>query len=62
MGLRQRTNRMKYIGIGILVLVWIWLSYYVLARAGVNLINLFWIAASAIVIFVPLYRRYIKKE
>lgn len=51
----------KYLGIGILALIWLWISWYVLVKAGVTLINLFWIVASAIIIFVPLYKRYIKK-
>lgn len=52
----------RYIGIGVLGLVWLWLAWFVLQRSGVTLINLFWIVASGIIIFVPLYKRYIKKN
>lgn len=55
-------NFWKYFGIGILALIWLWISWYVLLKAGVTLINLFWIFASAVIIFVPLYKRYIKKN
>lgn len=51
---------MRYIGIGILVLVWLWLAYYVLVRGGVTLLNLFWVAASGIIVFVPLYKKYFR--
>ena len=58
----MKTNALKYIGIGMLAVIWLWLSWYVLAKSGVTLINLFWIFASAVIIFVPLYKRYLKKN
>lgn len=47
----------KIIGIAILVLVWGWLSWAVLC-SGINLKNLLIVVMSAIIIFVPLYKKY----
>lgn len=52
---------MKYLGIGILVAVWLWLAWYVLAGSGVTLINIFWVVISGIIVFVPLYRKYFRR-
>lgn len=51
----------KYLGISVLALIWLWLAWYVLA-AGVNLLKIFWVAISAIIIFVPLYKKYFKNS
>ncbi len=40
-------------------LLWVWLAQYLLRVGGVNLKNLFVVAASGIVILVPLYKKYI---
>lgn len=50
----------KYFGIGLLALLWIWLVVFVFLRAGVTLLNIFWVVISGIIIFVPLYKRYLK--
>lgn len=46
------------IGTSILLMVWMWLAYMLLAFSGVNLKNLILLAMTAIIIFVPLYRKY----
>lgn len=51
----------KYIGFAVLALVWIWLVVFILMRTTVTLLTIIWIAISAIIIFVPLYKRYFKK-
>lgn len=51
----------KYIGVGILALVWIWLVVFIFIRSGITLMNIFWVIVSGIIIFVPLYKRYFKK-
>lgn len=51
----------KYIGIAVLALVWVWLVVIILLRTSVTLLTIIWIAISAIIIFVPLYKRYFKK-
>ena len=48
----------RIIGFAVLALIWIWLVWAILAGNKLTLINLFWIAASAIIIFVPLWRKY----
>lgn len=50
-----------YIGISVLAIVWLWIAAYVFIRAGVTLVNILWVAISGIIVFVPLYKRYIKK-
>lgn len=52
----------KIAGFFVLALVWIWLCWSLLALGGVNLKNLFLVVASGIVIFVPLWKKYIRKE
>lgn len=47
---------LKIFGVAILVLAWGWLSWGVLA-SGVNLKNLLIVIMSAIIIFVPLYKK-----
>lgn len=46
----------------ILGLLWLWLASTILIRGGVNLLNLFWIAASGILVFVPLWRKYVAPQ
>ncbi len=48
---------LKIIGIAILILIWGWLSWAVLG-SGINLKNLLIVIMAAIIIFVPLYKRY----
>lgn len=51
---------LKIIGIAILVLVWGWLSWAVIS-SGMNLKNLLIVIMSAIIIFLPLYKKYVSK-
>lgn len=52
----------RKISIIFLFLLWIWLSRYLLLYGGFNLKNLFIVVASAIIIFVPIWKRYIRQE
>lgn len=45
---------------GALALLWIWLAMRMLLYAGVTLYNIFVLVASAIIIFVPLWRKYFR--
>lgn len=49
----------KIIGLIFLALLWIWLVYILFSNGGVNLKNIFVAAASGIIIFVPLWKRYL---
>ncbi|MDE6018018.1 MAG: hypothetical protein K2G85_04295 [Muribaculaceae bacterium] len=47
-------------GIVVLALLWVWLSVGLLTSAdGFNLKNILIVAMSGIIIFVPLYKKYI---
>lgn len=50
------------IGLILLALIWLWLAWMLLTAGGVNLRNLMVLAMSAIIIFVPLYKKFIKKN
>ncbi|MDE5712035.1 MAG: hypothetical protein K2I16_00155 [Muribaculaceae bacterium] len=52
----------KIAGLSVLALLWIWLSWSLLALGGVNLKNILLVAATGIIIFVPLWKKYIRKE
>ncbi|MDE6716813.1 MAG: hypothetical protein K2J70_01355 [Muribaculaceae bacterium] len=54
----KRTNYLRIIGTGILAIVWIWLAWGFLSVKGITLLNLIILAMTAIIIFVPLYRKY----
>lgn len=49
-------------GISLLAVVWLWLAWLMLRSGGVNLKNLLLLAMTAIIIFVPLYKKYIQGE
>jgi hypothetical protein len=53
----------RYIAVMILfALLWMWLGYYILvAGSGSLLYRIFIVAASAIIIFVPLWKKYMRK-
>ena len=55
-------SAIKYIGVTLLFLVWAWLSWSILALSGINLKNLLIVTMSAIIIFVPLYKKYFAKK
>lgn len=48
----------RFIGTGILALVWIWLAWGFLSVKGITLINLIILAMTGIIIFLPLYKKY----
>lgn len=54
-------NIVKIVGFLILAVLWIWLSAALLA-SGVTLKNLFIVMASAIIIFVPLWKKYVRQD
>lgn len=50
-------------GLALLALVWLWLSVGLLTSAdGFNLKNILIALMSGIIIFVPLYKRYIRGD
>lgn len=51
----------KIFGTGVLFLVWLWLAWGLLSADGVNLKNLLILAMTAVIIFVPLYKKYFAK-
>lgn len=55
-------NIWKIIGLIILLAVWVWLCWLIFAGAGFNLRTLFIAAASGIIIFVPLYKKYVAPD
>lgn len=60
--LRKLMTTSRKIGIVFLFLLWVWLSRYLLVYGGFNLKNLFLVVASGIIIFVPLWKKYIRTE
>lgn len=52
----------KLIRFGCILLLWLGLCIMLLSRVEkIDLLVLFWIVASGIIVFVPLYKKYIKK-
>lgn len=50
-------------GLAVLVFLWVWLCYGLLTSAdGFNLKNILIAVMSGIIIFVPLYKKYIRGE
>lgn len=45
------------IGISVLILIWLWLAWLLLTTAGFNLKNLIILSMSAIIVFVPLWKK-----
>lgn len=54
----------KYAIIGIVLLgaLWLWLAWLLLAAGGVNLKNILILAMSAVIVFVPLVRKFSDKK
>lgn len=50
------------IGLSLLLMVWLWLAWLLLSKGGVNLKNLLILAMTAVIIFVPLWKKYFKDE
>ncbi len=56
-------NGSRIAGLVVLALVWCWLVWALLVRGGgFNGKNVFLIVASGIIIFVPLWKKYFKKD
>lgn len=53
-------KRAALLGLSILFMVWMWLAWLLLSRGGVNLKNLIILAMSAIIVFVPLWKKFFK--
>ena len=56
--LRIIMKKSVLIGLSLLFMVWLWLAWLLLRYGGVNLKNLLLLAITAIIIFVPLFRKY----
>ena len=52
----------RKIGIAVLAAVWLWLAWYALAALGITLVNLLIIIMSGIIVFVPLWKKYIRND
>lgn len=50
----------KIVGLILLALIWVWLVYVLFSRGGLDFKNIFIAIASGIIIFVPLWKRYIQ--
>ncbi len=55
-------NMGKKIGIAVLAVVWLWLAWYALVALGITLVNLLIIIMSGIIVFVPLWKKYIRND
>ncbi len=55
-------NLGRKIGIGVLAAVWLWLAWYALTALGITLVNLLIIIMSGIIVFVPLWKKYIRND
>ncbi len=53
-------RQIRIAGFVLLLLLWIWLSQYLLRAGGFNLHNILVVVMSGIVIVVPLYKKYIR--
>ncbi len=40
--------------------LWLMLCYYVLSCQPITLWVLFWVVASGVIVFVPMYKKYVK--
>lgn len=55
-------NPAKITGFTLLALVWLWLCRSLLVLGGVNLKNILLVIATGIIIFVPLWKKYVKQD
>lgn len=53
------SKTIRLFGIGILALVWLWLAWGFLSAKGITMLNLIILAMTGIIIFLPLYKKYI---
>lgn len=54
-------NAQNILRFGILGVLWLGLVLYILANARITFYTIFVCAASWIIIFVPMYKKYVKK-
>lgn len=47
---------------GCICVLWIFLCYLVVKGRGIDTMSIFTIVASGIIVFVPLYKKYIRKK
>ena len=55
-------NTGNFVRFGILGVLWLGLVIYILTHAQITLYTIFVCVASWIIIFVPMYKKYVKKE
>lgn len=56
-------NAVKIAGMMLLALVWLWLCWSLIALGGgFTMKNVFLIVASGIIVFVPLWKKYIRHD
>ena len=56
-------NIVRIAGVSLLALLWLWLCSAIIRHVGgFNLKNIFVIAASGIIIFVPLWKKYFRQN
>ena len=56
-------NAVKIAGIMLLALVWLWLCWSLIALGGgFTMKNVFLIVASGIIVFVPVWKKYIRHD
>ncbi len=58
---QKKTDISVIVRFVILGLLWLGLVWYILSHADVTLYTCFVIVASGIIIFVPMYKKYIRK-
>lgn len=56
---RPENDSGKIFGLILLAIIWIWLVYYMFSRGGVDGKNILIALFSGIIVFVPLWKRYI---
>lgn len=50
------------IGIVILTIAWLWLAWMLLTLGGINLKNIFILTMSAVIVYVPIVKKFSKRE
>ena len=50
------------IGLSILLLLWLWFAWMLLSAGGINLKNILILVMSGIIVFVPLVKKYFRKN
>ncbi len=50
------------IGLSILLMLWLWFAWMLLSAGGINLKNILILVMSGIIVFVPLVKKYFRKN